>query len=79
MSSNFGYIDVVLLALFAGFILLRLRNILGRRTGHEIKPNNHRKSKIFQDLHDESNDKTHNKINDKMIGSVDPVRLVQFG
>jgi hypothetical protein len=27
-----------LLALFAGFIILRLRNILGRRTGHQGKP-----------------------------------------
>ena len=67
MSSNFGYIDVVLLALFAGFILLRLRNILGRRTGHEIKPNNQHKSKAFQDLYEESNDKKNliNTMDDK--------------
>ena len=26
--------------MFAGFILLRLRNILGRKTGHESKTNN---------------------------------------
>ena len=35
MSSHFGFIDIILLAMFAGFIILRLRNILGRRTGHE--------------------------------------------
>ncbi len=38
MSSQFGFIDIILLAMFAGFIILRLRNILGRRTGHEGKP-----------------------------------------
>ena len=37
MSSNFGYIDIILLAMIAGFIILRLRNILGRKTGHEDK------------------------------------------
>ena len=37
MSSNFGFIDIILLAMIAGFIILRLRNILGRKTGHEGK------------------------------------------
>jgi len=37
MSSHFGFIDIILLAMFAGFIILRLRNILGRRTGHQGK------------------------------------------
>ena len=35
MSNNFGYIDIILLAMIAGFIILRLRNILGRKTGHQ--------------------------------------------
>ena len=38
MSSQFGFIDIILLAMFAGFIILRLRNILGRKTGHQEKP-----------------------------------------
>ena len=37
MSNNFGYIDIILLGMIAGFIILRLRNILGRKTGHEAK------------------------------------------
>tara|TARA_B110000444_G_C18484441_1_gene430626 strand:- start:14 stop:616 length:603 start_codon:yes stop_codon:yes gene_type:complete len=37
MSDNFGYIDIILLGMIAGFIILRLRNILGRKTGHEPK------------------------------------------
>ena len=40
MSSHFGFIDVILLAMFAGFIILRLRNILGRKTGHQGKSTN---------------------------------------
>ena len=35
MSSQFGFIDIILLAMFAGFIILRLRNILGRKTGYQ--------------------------------------------
>ena len=38
MSSQFGFLDIILLAMFAGFIILRLRNILGRKTGHQRKP-----------------------------------------
>ena len=39
MGNQFGFIDIILLAMFAGFIILRLRNILGRRTGHQGKNN----------------------------------------
>ena len=48
MSYSFEYIDIILLAMIAGFIFLRLRGILGKRTGieedistsfpHDIKP-----------------------------------------
>ena len=37
MSNNFGYLDIILLGMIAGFIILRLRSILGRKTGHESK------------------------------------------
>ena len=37
MSNNFGFIDIILLGMIAGFIILRLRNILGKKTGHEGK------------------------------------------
>ena len=55
MSNNFGYIDIILLAMIAGFIILRLRNILGRKTGHE--------SKIYTDF----NEKRFETINKKNI------------
>ena len=37
MSNSFGYIDIILLGMIAGFIILRLRSILGRKTGPESK------------------------------------------
>jgi predicted lipid-binding transport protein (Tim44 family) len=37
MSNSFGYIDIILLGMIAGFIILRLRSILGRKSGHESK------------------------------------------
>ena len=37
MSNQFGFIDIILLAMFAGFIIMRLRNILGRKMGHQGK------------------------------------------
>ena len=40
MSNQFGFIDIILLAMFAGFIILRLRNILGRKTGKQSKSTN---------------------------------------
>ena len=38
MSHSFEYIDIILLAMIAGFIFLRLRGILGKRTGFDGKP-----------------------------------------
>ena len=38
MNNQFGFIDIILLAMVAGFIILRLRNILGKKTGHQGKP-----------------------------------------
>ena len=66
MSNNFGYIDIILLAMIAGFIILRLRNILGRKTGHE--------SKIYTDF----NEKRFETINKKNI-NVKEVRDVLEG
>ena len=50
MNYSFEYIDIILLAMIAGFIFLRLRGILGKKTGfeedistsfpHDISPKN---------------------------------------
>ena len=37
MSNQFGLIDIILVAMIAAFIILRLRNVLGRKTGHQEK------------------------------------------
>ena len=38
MGSAFQILDIILLAMVAAFIFLRLRSVLGRRTGHEAPP-----------------------------------------
>ena len=55
MSSQFGFIDIIILAMFAGFIILRLRNILGRKTGHQAKPMSRHFPKGMQTLQDIEN------------------------
>ena len=63
MSSQFGFIDIILLAMFAGFIILRLRNIMGRKTGHQGKPLDKffpRGMKTLQDIENNEAIKTNN-------------------
>ena len=62
MNYSFEYIDIILLAMIAGFIFLRLRGILGKRTGFEgkaptqlkevLKTVNQDKAKIISDKFD---------------------------
>ncbi|HVA12940.1 MAG TPA: Tim44/TimA family putative adaptor protein [Stellaceae bacterium] len=35
MENNFQFLDIILFAAIAGFLLFRLRSVLGRRTGNE--------------------------------------------
>lgn len=46
MSEGFPYADIVILALVAGFILLRLRSILGQKSDNDDKPDFLQSSKI---------------------------------
>ena len=55
MINQFGFIDIILLAMFAGFIILRLRNILGRKTGHQAKPVNRHFPRGLETLKDIEN------------------------
>ncbi len=48
MSLNFEYIDIILLAMIAGFIFLRLRGILGKKTGFEEDINSKFKEKTSE-------------------------------
>jgi len=38
--GNVPFIDIVILAMIAAFLIFRLRNVLGRRTGHERQRHN---------------------------------------
>ena len=58
MNYSFEYIDIILLAMIAGFIFLRLRGILGKRTGFEGKTTPQFEN-ILKKVHQE------NKINKK--------------
>ena len=63
MNYSFEYIDIILLAMIAGFIFLRLRGILGKKTGHEenigtsfhhdFPPKNEESQKIDENNFDE--------------------------
>ena len=72
MSSQFGFIDIILLAMFAGFIILRLRNILGRKTGHQGKPVGRYFPKGMEVLKDIENNE------DIRTGNVDEMAKKQF-
>ena len=63
MSSQFGFIDIILLAMFAGFIILRLRNILGRRTGHQERPTSRYFPRGMETLQDIENNEAIRKNN----------------
>ncbi len=60
MNYSFEYIDIILLAMIAGFIFLRLRGILGKRTGHEENldssfPHDFPPEKVLKNTLEESN------------------------
>ena len=61
MSNSFGYLDIILLAMIAGFIILRLRNILGRKTGHEEKVFSNFNDKKFEKFKEEIQHKQQDK------------------
>ena len=73
MSGNFGYIDIILLAMIAGFIILRLRNILGRKTGHQEKVFTNFSDKKFEKFKEEINQRNNQKTED-----FDPTQKKEF-
>tara|TARA_B100001109_G_scaffold237237_1_gene218223 strand:- start:230 stop:826 length:597 start_codon:yes stop_codon:yes gene_type:complete len=63
MNYSFEYIDIILLAMIAGFIFLRLRGILGKRTGFEGKAPP-QFQEILKNANIEKNIKTSDKFDD---------------
>ena len=64
MSYSFEYIDIILLAMIAGFIFLRLRGILGKRTGFEGKTPPEFK-RILKNVENNTAYKPNNKFDDE--------------
>ena len=63
MNYSFEYIDIILLAMIAGFIFLRLRGILGKRTGFEGKPSP-QFEKVLQKVNLEKNLRSNDTFNE---------------
>ena len=55
MNYSFEYADIILLGMIAGFIFLRLRSILGKRTGFEGKLSREFKKEFSKNVVDEKN------------------------
>ncbi|MBA1340362.1 MAG: putative lipid-binding transport protein, Tim44 family [Pelagibacterales bacterium] len=68
MNNTFGYIDIILLAMIAAFIILRLRNILGKKTGHEEKKFTGFNEKQFEQFVKPKNPVNIKKEDDKLHG-----------
>tara|TARA_Y100001970_G_scaffold195983_1_gene238280 strand:- start:2253 stop:2849 length:597 start_codon:yes stop_codon:yes gene_type:complete len=64
MNYSFEYIDIILLAMIAGFIFLRLRGILGKRTGFEGKPTSQLKE-IIKTVNQDQPKKATNNFDDE--------------
>ena len=61
MNYSFEYIDIILLAMIAGFIFLRLRGILGKKTGFEGKPTSQLRE-VIKNINVEQNKKNNDKF-----------------
>ena len=64
MNYSFEYIDIILLAMIAGFIFLRLRGILGKRTGFEGKAPS-QFEKVLNNVQSEKKTKGEDNFDDK--------------
>ena len=67
MNYSFEYIDIILLAMIAGFIFLRLRGILGKRTGFEGKNPQHFQD-ILKEVHQKANPNQNEDFDEKAQG-----------
>ena len=65
MNYSFEYIDIILLAMIAGFIFLRLRGILGKRTGFEGKAPSQFKE-VLKNVNKDQPKKINEKFDEKL-------------
>jgi len=64
MNYSFEYIDIILLGMIAGFIFLRLRGILGKRTGYEGK-SPAQFQEVLKNIKVDQNKKTNDRFDDE--------------
>ncbi len=64
MNYSFEYIDIILLAMIAGFIFLRLRGILGKRSGFDGKPSSQLKE-VLKTVNKEQSKKINESFDDE--------------
>ena len=64
MNYSFEYIDIILLAMIAGFIFLRLRGILGKRSGFMGKPSSQLKE-VLKTVNKEQSKKINENFDDQ--------------
>ena len=82
MSYSFEYIDIILLAMIAGFIFLRLRGILGKKTGYEENvqntfPQDISETKLKNDLKVDSFDEKEKKLIDIDNEEIEPIKIAK--
>ena len=75
MSYSFEYIDIILLAMIAGFIFLRLRGILGKRTGFEGKTSTQLKE-VLKTLVEEWISASYTSATQQYYGSIKNSRIL---
>ena len=80
MGNGFQFIDIILFAMIAAFLVLRLRGVLGRRDGHEgdfpnVLKRNQKDKKDQKDKGDAVDQNDDNVVNivDKFIQDNDPL------
>ena len=65
MNYSFEYIDIILLAMIAGFIFLRLRGILGKKTGFEGKAPSTQLKEVLKTVNQDKPKKSNEIFNDE--------------
>ncbi|GLQ04930.1 Tim44/TimA family putative adaptor protein [Sneathiella chinensis] len=73
MGEGFQFLDIILLAMIAAFIFLRLRSVLGKRMGHEQSP----REELSRDKFDKSAKKGAEDNTDNVIPMNDRVEYAQ--
>ena len=70
MNDGIAFIDIIILAAVAAFFVLKLRNVLGKRTGHEQRP----RFDPFKQKGEEAGEENVVQLPDRSEAAEEPVR-----